>query len=169
MRQPFEVLFRLYGPQKPLFDKTWKLPDIEKVNIDDCWQNFNTCLTNDLVDYLACCPVLNGDLATVGKSSSDACCVVGGYWNPDAHTLTVTGIVLKKFVEPSAFIKSVWSLYDAYRYQNKIHFKLNKPTKHGSCGTPSSNPCKYSPTSSCVQVSDGSGLNDYLLPLEQAK
>jgi hypothetical protein len=28
---PFEVLFRLYGPQKPLFDKTWKLPDIEEV------------------------------------------------------------------------------------------------------------------------------------------
>jgi hypothetical protein len=26
----FEVLFRFYGPQKPLFDKTWKLPDIEK-------------------------------------------------------------------------------------------------------------------------------------------
>lgn len=25
----FEVLFRLYGPEKPLFDKTWKLPDIE--------------------------------------------------------------------------------------------------------------------------------------------
>lgn len=28
----FEVLFRLYGPEKPLFDKTWVLPDIEKVN-----------------------------------------------------------------------------------------------------------------------------------------
>jgi hypothetical protein len=27
----FEVLFRFYGPTKPLFDKTWKLPDIEKV------------------------------------------------------------------------------------------------------------------------------------------
>jgi hypothetical protein len=27
----FEVLFRLYGPEKPLFDKTWKLPDIEQV------------------------------------------------------------------------------------------------------------------------------------------
>jgi hypothetical protein len=26
----FEVLFRLYGPQPPLFDKTWRLPDIEK-------------------------------------------------------------------------------------------------------------------------------------------
>jgi hypothetical protein len=26
----FEVLFRFYGPQKPLFDKTWVLPDIEK-------------------------------------------------------------------------------------------------------------------------------------------
>ena len=26
----FEVLARFYGPQKPLFDKTWKLPDIEK-------------------------------------------------------------------------------------------------------------------------------------------
>jgi hypothetical protein len=28
----FEVLFRLYGPQKPLFDKTWTLPDIVSVN-----------------------------------------------------------------------------------------------------------------------------------------
>lgn len=27
----FEVLFRLYGPEKPFFDKTWVLPDIEKV------------------------------------------------------------------------------------------------------------------------------------------
>jgi hypothetical protein len=25
----FEVLFRFYGPEKPFFDKTWKLPDIE--------------------------------------------------------------------------------------------------------------------------------------------
>lgn len=28
----FEGLFRFYGPQKPLFDKTWVLPDIEKFN-----------------------------------------------------------------------------------------------------------------------------------------
>jgi hypothetical protein len=28
----FEVLFRLYGPEKALFEKTWKLPDIEKSN-----------------------------------------------------------------------------------------------------------------------------------------
>jgi hypothetical protein len=27
----FEVLFRLYSPEKALFDKTWKLPDIEKM------------------------------------------------------------------------------------------------------------------------------------------
>jgi hypothetical protein len=27
----FEVLFRFYGPEKPLFDKAWKLPDIEKI------------------------------------------------------------------------------------------------------------------------------------------
>jgi len=27
----FEVLFRFYGPEKPVFDKTWKLPDIEHV------------------------------------------------------------------------------------------------------------------------------------------
>jgi hypothetical protein len=26
----FEVVFRFYGPEKALFDKTWKLPDIEK-------------------------------------------------------------------------------------------------------------------------------------------
>ena len=28
----FEVLFRLYGPQKPFFDKKWVPPDIERVN-----------------------------------------------------------------------------------------------------------------------------------------
>ena len=28
---PWFVTFRLYGPDKPFFDKTWKLPDIEKV------------------------------------------------------------------------------------------------------------------------------------------
>jgi hypothetical protein len=27
----FEALFRFYGPDKPLFERTWKLPDIEKV------------------------------------------------------------------------------------------------------------------------------------------
>ncbi|WP_348644632.1 DUF1214 domain-containing protein [Starkeya sp. ORNL1] len=27
----FELMFRLYGPEKPLFDKSWKLPDVEKV------------------------------------------------------------------------------------------------------------------------------------------
>lgn len=27
----FEVIFRFYGPDQALFDKTWKLPDIEKV------------------------------------------------------------------------------------------------------------------------------------------
>lgn len=26
----FELLFRLYGPEKPLFDKSWKLPDVER-------------------------------------------------------------------------------------------------------------------------------------------
>jgi len=28
----FEVLFRFYGPEKPLFDKTWKLPDVERIS-----------------------------------------------------------------------------------------------------------------------------------------
>jgi hypothetical protein len=27
----FEVLFRFYGPQKPVFDKTWALSDIERI------------------------------------------------------------------------------------------------------------------------------------------
>jgi hypothetical protein len=27
----FEVLFRFYGPEKALFDRSWKLPDIEEV------------------------------------------------------------------------------------------------------------------------------------------
>jgi hypothetical protein len=30
-RGGFEVLFRLYGPEKEFFDKKWLLPDIEKV------------------------------------------------------------------------------------------------------------------------------------------
>jgi hypothetical protein len=30
-KRGFEVLFRLYGPKKELFEKTWKLPDIEKL------------------------------------------------------------------------------------------------------------------------------------------
>jgi len=29
----FEVLFRLYGPEKALFDKTWRLPDIERIDV----------------------------------------------------------------------------------------------------------------------------------------
>jgi hypothetical protein len=27
----FEVIFRFYGPGQPLFDRTWKLPDLEKI------------------------------------------------------------------------------------------------------------------------------------------
>jgi len=27
----FEVLFRLYAPKKALFEKTWNLPDLEKI------------------------------------------------------------------------------------------------------------------------------------------
>jgi hypothetical protein len=28
----FEVLCRFYGPEKAFFDKTWKLPDVERVH-----------------------------------------------------------------------------------------------------------------------------------------
>ena len=31
-KRQFELLFRLYGPKKELFDKTWKLPDVQEVN-----------------------------------------------------------------------------------------------------------------------------------------
>ena len=34
----FEVLFRFYGPKKSLFDKTWKLPDIERLATTDTVQ-----------------------------------------------------------------------------------------------------------------------------------
>jgi hypothetical protein len=27
----WEIIFRFYGPQKPLFEKTWRLPDIERI------------------------------------------------------------------------------------------------------------------------------------------
>jgi hypothetical protein len=27
-KRKFELLFRLYGPEKPFFDRTWKLPDV---------------------------------------------------------------------------------------------------------------------------------------------
>jgi hypothetical protein len=29
----FEVLFRLYGPEKAYAEKTWKLPDIERIAV----------------------------------------------------------------------------------------------------------------------------------------
>jgi len=28
----FEVLCRFYGPEKSFFDKTWRLPDVERVH-----------------------------------------------------------------------------------------------------------------------------------------
>ena len=31
-QRKFELMFRLYAPTKALFDKTWMLPDVEKVN-----------------------------------------------------------------------------------------------------------------------------------------
>ena len=30
-KRQFELLFRLYGPKKELFEKTWKLPDVQEV------------------------------------------------------------------------------------------------------------------------------------------
>ena len=30
--QGFEFIFRLYAPTETLFEKTWKLPDVEKLN-----------------------------------------------------------------------------------------------------------------------------------------
>jgi hypothetical protein len=27
----FFLIFRLYGPEQPLFEKTWRLPEVEKV------------------------------------------------------------------------------------------------------------------------------------------
>jgi hypothetical protein len=29
--RPFELLFRFYAPEKPLFEKTWALRDIEPI------------------------------------------------------------------------------------------------------------------------------------------
>lgn len=34
-KRGFEILFRLYGPEKPFFDKAWKLPDVEKLGKED--------------------------------------------------------------------------------------------------------------------------------------
>ena len=30
--EDFFLLFRLYGPGEPLFEKAWVLPDVEKIN-----------------------------------------------------------------------------------------------------------------------------------------
>jgi hypothetical protein len=29
--EDFMLLFRLYGPEKPLFERTWKLPEMVKI------------------------------------------------------------------------------------------------------------------------------------------
>jgi hypothetical protein len=31
--RPFEILFRVYGPDKPFFEKKWVLPDVKKVSL----------------------------------------------------------------------------------------------------------------------------------------
>jgi hypothetical protein len=31
--RPFEILFRVYGPEKPFFEKKWVLPDVKKVSL----------------------------------------------------------------------------------------------------------------------------------------
>jgi hypothetical protein len=33
-KRQFELMFRLYGPKKELFEKTWKLPDVEEMKYD---------------------------------------------------------------------------------------------------------------------------------------
>jgi hypothetical protein len=30
-QRKFDLMFRFYGPEKPLFEKTWKLPDVEEI------------------------------------------------------------------------------------------------------------------------------------------
>jgi hypothetical protein len=30
-KRPFELLFRLYGPKKELFEKTWRLSDVQEM------------------------------------------------------------------------------------------------------------------------------------------
>jgi len=35
--EPFFVMFRIYGPQKPIADKSWVLNDIERVNWERSW------------------------------------------------------------------------------------------------------------------------------------
>ena len=31
-KRGFELMFRAYAPTKAFFDKTWKLPDVERIN-----------------------------------------------------------------------------------------------------------------------------------------
>ena len=33
-KRQFELMFRLYGPKKELFEKTWKLPDVKEMKYD---------------------------------------------------------------------------------------------------------------------------------------
>jgi len=37
-RREFELMLRLYGPEKALFDKTWELPDVEETAADQADQ-----------------------------------------------------------------------------------------------------------------------------------
>lgn len=49
----FEVLFRLYGPEKPLFDKTWVLPDIERTTTTGTAQTQLPSRVSDAVPVMA--------------------------------------------------------------------------------------------------------------------
>ena len=45
----FELMFRLYGPKKELFDKVWALPDVEKASPLQPWER-----SNEIDDCGAC-------------------------------------------------------------------------------------------------------------------
>jgi hypothetical protein len=70
--------------------------------------------------------VMNADLASVSEEGDDPCAIVSGIWNPGVHHLTVTGIILEKFIEEKAFLAKVTNLHSHCLIQswNEMRFRV---------------------------------------------
>ena len=70
--------------------------------------------------------LMNADLASVSEEGDDPCAIVSGIWNPSVRHLTVSGIILEKFIEEKVFLAKVTSLHSHCLIQswNEIRFRV---------------------------------------------
>ena len=129
----FQFLFRIFSKTPELFKKQYLLqvepaveeePTVQPMTEDLLEQ----CRISTFPDIFKQIPVGNADLASVSEKPSDNCAIVGGWWDLEAKTLTISDMVNKKFTQEHDFLKQTWHLYDGLRIgrTHKIRFRVEQ-------------------------------------------